>query len=113
MITNKEDFFKAAAYKSKEVPLPDREGTLMLRELSGADRDKVLQVQQSGEKAMVVLATAVALSAEFLDESDVPALLNSCSEKVISALSSEVLELSKMGSQALEEAQKNSESDQS
>ena len=111
---NKKQFFAATARKSREVTIPGSDAKLTLRELTLAQREQVLALQQQeGTKAADVLALAVALSADCLDEADAPKMADDCSELVIMELSGHVLELSGMQPDAVEDAAKNSESGQS
>ena len=114
MSLNKKQFFAATARKSREVVISDSDTTLTLRELTLAQREQVLALQQQdGVKASDVLALAVALSADCLSETDAPKIAAECSELTIMELANHVLELSGMQADAVEEAAKNSESDQS
>jgi hypothetical protein len=113
MITTKAQFLKAAKRKSRQVDFPGAKDKITLHELTLAQRNQVVEFQRQEKSHIEVLALVVALSASFLDENDVPSLVEKCSDRTIQLLSSVVIDMSGMGSDSDEEAEKNSESGQS
>lgn len=113
MINTKAKFLKAAQRKTIQVEFPGSKEKITLQELTLAQRLQIVDAQRQEKPTMEVLALAVALSADFLTEKDVPDIVDQCSEKALQSLSSAVIELNGMAPESVEEAEKNSESGQS
>lgn len=112
MTLSKEGFFAATARRTVTAQIPGTKDQIVLRELTLGQRQAVFDLQAAEAEPERVLATAVALSADCLSLDDVDQMLETCSSDALVALANAVFDLSAMGPNAVEDAAKNSESDQ-
>lgn len=110
---SREALFQAAKRKAIEVAIPDTDEVITLHELKLGDRQKMFSQQSSGMEALEIMALAIVLSCPDLNEEDAALIVEEWRESVIIHLGTKILELNGMSPGAVEDAEKNSESDQS